>query len=90
LNNYFGAWRALEELYQAGHVRAIGVSNFDSVRIADISHFSEVTPAVNQIEINPFHQRADEISYMRGKVFSHKRGRPLPKVLMIFSIARYL
>ena len=67
LNNYFGAWRALEELYQAGHVRAIGVSNFDSVRIADISHFSEVTPAVNQIEINPFHQRVDEISYMKGK-----------------------
>ena len=51
LNNYFGAWRALEELYQTGYVRAIGVSNFDSVRIADISHFSEVTPAVIRLRL---------------------------------------
>ena len=64
-NDYFSAWRALEELYHAGKIRAIGVSNFNSVQLLDISHFNEVTPAVNQIEINPFHQRVDEITYMK-------------------------
>ncbi|MDX9948785.1 MAG: aldo/keto reductase [Bacteroidales bacterium] len=52
-----GSWRAMEELYRDGKVKAIGVSNFHPDRVMDIIAFHEVVPAVNQIEINPFHQQ---------------------------------
>ena len=55
----YGEWRAMEELYQEGKVRAIGVSNFAPDRIMDLIVFNKVTPAVNQIEVNPFHQQID-------------------------------
>jgi diketogulonate reductase-like aldo/keto reductase len=55
----YGAWRAMEELHKAGTLKAIGVSNFYPDRIVDFVLNNEVTPAVNQIEINPFHQQAD-------------------------------
>jgi 2,5-diketo-D-gluconate reductase A len=50
LGDYFGAWRAMQELYQDGLVRAIGVSNFYPDRLVDLIDHNEVTPAVNQIE----------------------------------------
>lgn len=53
----FGSWRALEELYERGRIRAIGVSNFFPDRIVDLSYFCKVTPAVNQIEFHPYFQR---------------------------------
>lgn len=59
LNDYYGSYRALTKLYKQGKVRAIGVSNFYPDRLADLALFNEVTPAVNQIEINPFHQQID-------------------------------
>lgn len=55
----YGAWRAMEELNKDGTLKAIGVSNFYPDRIADFVLHNEVVPAVNQIEINPFHQQAD-------------------------------
>lgn len=61
-----GAWRAMEEAHRAGKLRAIGVSNFQPDRLMDITAFNEITPAVNQIEVNPFHQQAESVEFMRG------------------------
>lgn len=55
----YGAWRAMEELQRAGRIRAIGVSNFYPDRLVDFVLHNETCPAVNQIEIHPFHQQAD-------------------------------
>ncbi|RKF46929.1 aldo/keto reductase [Paraburkholderia fungorum] len=60
-----GAWRAMEEAHRAGKLRAIGVSNFHPDRLMDITAFNEITAAVNQIEINPFHQQTGSIDFMR-------------------------
>jgi 2,5-diketo-D-gluconate reductase A len=59
-----GAWRAMEEAYKAGKLRAIGVSNFHPDRLMDLSSFNEITPAVNQIEVNPFHQQEESVAFM--------------------------
>jgi 2,5-diketo-D-gluconate reductase A len=55
----YGAWRAMEELYQAGAIRAIGVSNFPPDRVMDFIVHHQVVPAVNQIETHPFHQQIE-------------------------------
>jgi 2,5-diketo-D-gluconate reductase A len=55
----YGAWRAMEELYRDGRVRAIGVSNFLPDRLIDLVLHNEIVPAVNQIETHPFHQQID-------------------------------
>jgi diketogulonate reductase-like aldo/keto reductase len=55
----YGEWRAMEELYQQGKVRAIGVSNFQPDRLMDLMIHNKITPAVNQIEVNPFQQQID-------------------------------
>ncbi|CAM5525049.1 aldo/keto reductase [Sphingobium scionense] len=55
----YGAWRAMQELYRAGRIRAIGVSNFYPDRLLDFVLHNDVVPAVNQIEIHPFHQQHD-------------------------------
>nr|WP_246678968.1 MULTISPECIES: aldo/keto reductase [unclassified Mesorhizobium] len=55
----YGAWRAMEELHRAGRIRAIGVSNFYPDRLVDFVLHNEIIPAVNQIEIHPFHQQDD-------------------------------
>ena len=60
-----GAWRAMEEATQAGKLRAIGVSNFHPERLMDIMVFHKVKPAVNQVEVNPFHQQAESVAFMR-------------------------
>ena len=57
--DYYGAWRSMERLYGQGRVRAIGVSNFYPDRLIDLTLHNEVVPAVNQIEVHPFFQRAD-------------------------------
>lgn len=59
-----GSWRAMEEAYKAGKLRAIGLSNFQPDRLMDIMSFNEVKPAVNQIEINPFHQQGESVTFM--------------------------
>ncbi|MFZ6781269.1 aldo/keto reductase [Undibacterium sp. Ji83W] len=60
-----GSWRAIEAAHKAGKLRAIGVSNFQPDRLMDIMAFNEVKPAVNQIEINPFHQQEESATFMR-------------------------
>ena len=60
-----GSWRAMQDAYRAGKVRAIGVSNFQSDRLMDIVAFNEIKPAVNQIEINPFQQQTESVTFMR-------------------------
>ncbi|MCW2254305.1 2,5-diketo-D-gluconate reductase A [Providencia alcalifaciens] len=62
-----GAWRAMEELYQAGKIRAIGVSNFHPDRLADLIAFNNVIPAVNQVEVNPFNQQLHAVPWMQSK-----------------------
>ncbi|MGN1432118.1 MAG: aldo/keto reductase [Ruminococcus sp.] len=57
--DYYGAWRALEELYEAGKLRAIGISNFYPDRMIDIASFSKIRPMINQIEIHPHLQQAE-------------------------------
>lgn len=56
-NNYYGAYRAMEEAYQAGKIRAIGVSNFMPDRFIDIAGFTEIPPMVNQLEVHVFQQQ---------------------------------
>ena len=53
----FGSWRAMEELYREGRIKAIGVSNFHPDRVMDFMVHNEVVPAVDQIETHPFHQQ---------------------------------
>ena len=59
----FGSWRALEELRQAGKVRAIGVSNFNADRLVDLAQHNAIIPQVNQIEVNPWFQQEDEYQW---------------------------
>lgn len=60
-----GSWRAMQEAHRAGKLRAIGVSNFQPDRLMDIKAFNEVAPAVNQVEVNPFHQQDESVAFMR-------------------------
>ncbi len=59
-----GEWRAMEELYQQGQVRAIGVSNFQPDRIMDLMVHNQIMPAVDQIEVNPFQQQIDAHKFL--------------------------
>lgn len=63
--DYYGTYRAMEEAYKAGKVRAIGVSNFYPDRFLDLHHFAEVKPAVNQVETHVFQQQKAEKEYMK-------------------------
>ena len=63
--DYYGAWRAMEELYRKGLIRAIGVSNFTSDRIIDLCYNADIIPAVNQIELHPFYQREDGLEILK-------------------------
>lgn len=57
--DYYGAWRALEDLYEEGKLRAIGISNFYPDRMIDLASFSRIKPMVNQIEVHPFNQQIE-------------------------------
>ena len=60
-----GSWRAMQDALKVGKVCALGVSNFQPDRLMDIIGFNDVVPAVNQIEVNPFHQQDDSVAFMR-------------------------
>lgn len=64
LGDYYGTYRAMQDLYKEGKIKAIGVSNFFSDRLVDLTLFNEVVPAVNQIEVNAFHQRVEDQKVM--------------------------
>jgi len=61
-----GSWRAMEELYREGRVRAIGVSNFQPDRVMDLIVFNKVVPAVNQIETHPFNQQTETAGFLKA------------------------
>lgn len=83
----YGAWRALEELYEAGTVRAIGISNFYPDRMVDLASFARIKPMVNQVETHPLNQQKEAMKWMqkygvqieawaplgegRGQLFAH-------------------
>ena len=62
--DYYGAWHALEELYEVGKIRAIGVSNFYPDRLVDLCSFARIKPMVNQIEVHPLHQQGKAKEWM--------------------------
>ena len=64
LGDYYSEWRAMQKLYAEGQARAIGVSNFHPDRLVDLIEHNEITPAVNQIETHPFHQRVADQDLM--------------------------
>ena len=61
--DYYGTYRAMTELYQAGRIRAIGVSNFYPDRLVDLALHADVVPAVDQIEVNPFDQKNESLKW---------------------------
>jgi len=61
----YGEWRAMEELYKEGKIRAIGVSNFQPDRLMDLIVHNEIVPAINQIETHPFHQQLDTHNFLK-------------------------
>ncbi|HEX9117785.1 MAG TPA: aldo/keto reductase [Anaerolineae bacterium] len=61
----YGAWRAMEDLYREGRIRAIGVSNFPPDRVMDLMLHNQVTPAVNQIETHPFCQQTETQKFLQ-------------------------
>ena len=67
-NDYYGAYQALVDLYKEGKIKAFGVSNFYPDRLVDMAIFSEVTPAINQVEVNVFHQQKE------AQVYNEKYG----------------
>lgn len=65
-NDYYGAWRAMEELYEAGKIRAIGVCNFYPERLTDLCLNAKIVPMVNQVELHPFFQQGNAIENMKA------------------------
>ena len=65
MGDYYGAWKAIEELYKEGVIRAIGVCNFYPHVLADFCETVEVLPMVNQVELHPFFQQPDALSLMK-------------------------
>ena len=76
-NDYFGAWKALEELYDQGRVRAISVDNFTQDRIADFLFWNRVKPTTNLLECNPYYQRPEEQAYLMEQNILMQAWSPL-------------
>lgn len=75
-NDVHGAWRAMEELYKEGRIKAIGISNFQPDRVADLISFNEIVPAVNQIETHPFHQQIETHNFLQENGIQHESWGP--------------
>ncbi|MEO2259321.1 aldo/keto reductase [Paenibacillus amylolyticus] len=74
--DYYGAWRAMEELYREGKIKAIGVSNFLPDRLMDLIVHNEIVPAINQIETHPFQQQIDSAAFMKEQGIQHQSWSP--------------
>ncbi|MEJ8305450.1 aldo/keto reductase [Saccharibacillus sacchari] len=79
--DYYGAWRAMEELYAAGKIKAIGVSNFLPDRLMDLIVHNKVVPAVNQVETHPFYQQLENAAFMAGQGVQHQSWAPFAEGL---------
>ena len=66
MNDYYGAWRAMEEMYGEGRIRAIGVCNFYPDRLTDLCLNAKVIPAVNQVELHPFFAQTGALENMKA------------------------
>ena len=77
LSDYYGAYRALEDLYSEGKIRAIGISNFSAERMADIATFNKIVPAVNQVETHLFWQQHYLHEWMKKYNIQHEAWGPL-------------
>jgi len=60
-----GSWKAMEELYKAGKIKAIGISNFDPAQLADLLSYAEVKPAINQIETHAYYQQTNDYKVLK-------------------------
>ncbi|GJM79310.1 2,5-diketo-D-gluconic acid reductase [Paenibacillus sp. HMSSN-139] len=74
--DYYGAWRAMEDLYRQGDIRAIGVSNFLPDRLMDLIVHNEIVPAVNQVETHPFYQQIESAAFMKEQGVQHQSWAP--------------
>ncbi|MBR2564581.1 MAG: aldo/keto reductase [Paenibacillus sp.] len=74
--DYYGAWRAMEELYRDGYIRAIGVSNFLPDRLMDLIVHNEIVPAINQIETHPFQQQIISRAFLKEQGIQHQSWSP--------------
>ena len=75
--DYYDSWRAMEKLHKEGLVRAIGVCNFSQERLVDLCLNNEIRPAINQIEIHPFHQQQGERDVMKEYQVQPESWEPL-------------
>lgn len=76
-SDYYGAWHALEELYEEGKIKAIGVSNFYPDRLVDICKFTKIKPMVNQIETNPYNAQKEAHRWLDKYDVAHEAWAPL-------------
>lgn len=88
-NDYYGAWRAMEELYKEGSIRSIGVSNFMPDRLVDLILHNEIIPAVNQVETNPFYQQIEAETFMQEKGVQIESWAPFAEGKTICSRMRH-
>lgn len=79
--DYYGAWRAMEELYREGKIMAIGVSNFLPDRLMDLIVHNEIVPAVNQVETHPFYHQIESAAFMKEQGVQHQSWAPLAEGL---------
>jgi len=79
--DYYGAWRAMEELYREGRIKAIGVSNFLPDRLMDLIVHNEIVPTVNQIETHPFYQQVESAAFMKEQGVQHQSWAPFAEGL---------
>lgn len=85
VGDYYGAYKAMEELYKEGRVRAIGVCNFYPDRLMDLVLHSDVIPAVNQVELHPFFQQEKAIDLMKEFGIRPEAWGHLQRVSMEYS-----
>ena len=78
-NDVYGTWRAMSEFYNAGKIRAIGISNFYADRLVDFVHFNDIVPAVNQLEMHVFHQRPKELEVMNKHNIQAQAWSPIDR-----------
>lgn len=74
--DYYGSWRAMEELYEEGRIRAIGVSNFTPDRVMDLMLHNRIAPAVDQIETHPFNQQIAVQSFLEDNAIRMESWGP--------------
>ncbi len=77
LSDYYGAYHALEDLYEEGKIKAIGISNFSAERMADIATFNRIVPAINQVETHLFWQQYNLHEWMVKYNIQHEAWGPL-------------